>query len=48
MRTERTRSAYRMMVVLVLASAMAAMASCNTWRGAGKDVERTGEAIQGE
>lgn len=21
---------------------------CNTWRGVGKDVEKTGEAIQGE
>ncbi len=23
-------------------------AGCNTWKGAGKDVERTGEAMQGE
>lgn len=28
--------------------ALTALSACNTWKGVGKDVERTGEAIQGD
>lgn len=33
---------------LLLAVGALAMAGCNTWKGAGKDVERTGEVMQGD
>jgi len=32
----------------LIAVGMLSMAGCNTWKGAGKDVERTGEAMQGD
>ncbi len=38
-------------VTAALAALLAGMLSltgCNTWEGAGKDVERTGEVMQGE
>jgi predicted small secreted protein len=33
-------------LVLVMACSFAALSGCNTWRGAGKDVEKTGEKMQ--
>ena len=41
--------------ILIVTAALAALllgvlslTGCNTWKGAGKDVERTGEVMQGE
>jgi len=33
--------------LLTLLAGMFSMTGCNTWRGAGKDVEKTGDAMQG-
>jgi len=35
-------------IALVVLAAVVALGGCNTWEGAGKDVERTGEVMQGE
>ena len=35
-------------ILLVLVGGMLATSACNTWKGAGKDVERTGEKMQGK
>lgn len=34
--------------LLALLAGLLALTGCNTWDGAGKDVERTGEAMQGD
>jgi predicted small secreted protein len=34
--------------LLTLLVGMLALNGCNTWKGMGKDVEKTGEAIQGD
>lgn len=34
--------------LLTLLVGMFALNGCNTWKGMGKDVEKTGEAIQGD
>ena len=34
--------------LLVLVLAALASSACNTWKGAGKDVQRTGEKMQGD
>ncbi len=44
----RSRKARRFLVLLTLACFAGACASCNTWRGMGKDVEKAGEAMQGD
>jgi predicted small secreted protein len=36
------------LAVLALAIGLVSLTGCNTWKGAGKDVERTGEAMQGD
>lgn len=37
----------KMMLTMMLAVSLLALSGCsNTWRGAGKDVERTGEKMQ--
>lgn len=33
-------------ILLALLAGVVATSACNTWRGAGKDVERTGEKMQ--
>lgn len=33
---------------LALVISLVSLGGCNTWKGAGKDVERTGEAMQGK
>jgi predicted small secreted protein len=35
-------------IMLALLAGILATSACNTWRGAGKDVERTGEKMQGK
>jgi predicted small secreted protein len=34
--------------VLTLFVGMFSLSGCNTWKGAGKDVEKTGEKMQGK
>jgi predicted small secreted protein len=34
--------------LLVLVVSLLALTSCNTWKGAGKDVEKTGDSMQGK
>lgn len=34
--------------LLALLIGMFAMNGCNTWKGMGKDVEKTGDAMQGD
>ena len=35
-------------ILVALLAGILATSACNTWRGAGKDVERTGEKMQGK
>jgi predicted small secreted protein len=35
-------------ILLLLLAATLVVSGCNTWHGAGKDVERTGEKMQGK
>jgi predicted small secreted protein len=42
------RKIFMTATLLTLLIAMLAMSGCNTWRGAGKDVERGGEKMQGD
>lgn len=44
----KPRIPHFVIAAVALAIAMLCAAGCNTWKGAGKDVERTGEAMQGE
>ena len=37
---------YFSMALLAIGLAMAVLNGCNTWHGAGKDVERAGEKMQ--
>ena len=34
------------LTLLVVAAAMICLSGCNTWHGAGRDIERTGEKMQ--
>ena len=34
--------------LVLLLAAVSLLTGCNTWRGAGRDVERTGEMMQGK
>lgn len=34
--------------IVVMAAVVTGLAACNTIKGAGKDIEKAGEAIQGE
>lgn len=34
--------------LLAVLTVTLSLTACNTWEGAGKDVEKTGEAMQGE
>jgi len=36
----------RIVVLVLVAWCFAALSGCNTWRGAGKDVEKLGEGMQ--
>jgi predicted small secreted protein len=36
------------LTMLALLAGTFSLPGCNTWRGAGKDVERTGEKMQGK
>ncbi len=38
--------AKKIVVLLMAALCFAALSGCNTWRGAGKDIEKTGESMQ--
>ena len=41
-----TRKILMALTVLTLLFGTLAMSGCNTWHGAGKDVEKTGERMQ--
>ena len=43
---DRPRNLRFMGILLVLLAGILATSACNTWRGAGKDVERAGEKMQ--
>ena len=43
-----TRKGIITVVLLALLAGLLATSGCNTWRGAGKDVEKTGDAMQGK
>lgn len=43
-----TRIAIFTAALLALLTGMLTLTGCNTWEGAGKDVERAGEKMQGE
>lgn len=34
--------------LLALLAGMLSLSGCNTWRGAGKDVEKAGDSMQGK
>lgn len=42
------RSVLLCVILLVTVALMLMLPGCNTWKGVGKDVEKTGEAMQGE
>ncbi len=42
------RKIFVTVVLLLLLGITLAISGCNTWHGAGKDVERTGEKMQGK
>jgi predicted small secreted protein len=44
----RTCHALGMLGAFGLVIGLFSLTGCNTWKGAGKDVERTGEAMQGK
>ncbi len=44
----RTGQMLGLLGALALVVSLVSLSGCNTWKGAGKDVERTGEAMQGE
>ncbi len=44
----RSRTARRLLAILSLVCLAGVAVSCNTWRGMGKDVEKAGEAMQGD
>ena len=51
MASESKRSAWwsglgRALVVLTLVGGLFLMSGCETWKGAGKDVQKTGESMQ--
>lgn len=44
----KTRPLNSVIALIALAISMLCAAGCNTWKGAGKDVERAGEKMQGD
>lgn len=42
------RRIFFVVTLLTLLTGLLASTGCNTWRGAGKDVQSTGEAMQGK
>jgi predicted small secreted protein len=45
----KARGMVMIVVVLLAVVALTAwLSGCNTWAGAGKDVQKTGEAMQGD
>lgn len=44
----KTRIMIVTVTLLTLLAGMMTLNGCNTWRGAGKDVERAGEKMQGD
>jgi len=44
----KSRAFATVLILLAIGACTLSMSGCNTWKGAGKDVERTGEAMQGE
>ena len=44
--TRVSRTLRLTVVALALIAGVLAASACNTWHGAGKDVEKTGEAMQ--
>ena len=44
----KVRGIVMVVVLLVLLASVVVSAGCNTWKGAGKDVEKTGESMQGQ
>lgn len=48
MKTVFSHDMFRRLSVALIVIGFVSMAGCNTWKGAGKDVERTGEVMQGE
>ena len=43
----KVRKIVVVVALLALLAGVLAPAGCNTWKGAGKDVEKTGEGMQG-
>lgn len=43
-----TRELVGLLGVFALILGLVTLSGCNTWKGAGKDIERTGEVMQGE
>jgi predicted small secreted protein len=46
--TMKKRTLATSLILLGLIVAGLTLTGCNTWKGVGKDVERTGEAMQGK
>ncbi|TVQ63870.1 MAG: entericidin A/B family lipoprotein [Phycisphaerales bacterium] len=44
----KTRICITAITMLGMVVWMFSITGCNTWKGVGKDVERTGEAMQGD
>lgn len=44
----KTCQALSVLAVIALVIGIISLTGCNTWEGAGKDVEETGEAMQGD
>jgi predicted small secreted protein len=44
----KLRKSLMLVVLLALVVGMSSMNGCNTWKGAGKDVEKTGAKMQGK
>jgi predicted small secreted protein len=42
------RKLFLAVTVFLMLAVTLVVTGCNTWHGAGKDVERTGEAMQGK
>jgi predicted small secreted protein len=43
-----TRIIILTLTLLALLAGMLSLTGCNTWKGAGKDIEETGDAMQGK
>lgn len=44
----RMRTIITALMLIGMMAGIVALTGCHTWKGAGKDIERTGESMQGE